>query len=238
MTIPVHVHATTATRLPAEEVARRLRTSPDLLATAATGRAHEATRRLAASGGFRSPAAPTVTTRPPEDDELGALIVRWSGDEDATGWPSMLAWVVPTATAEGTRVALLSPRHPGVDLSTNRIDKRWRDGLARTAASTFLTDLVGLVETVTAGAGPDDGRAVAWRPDTIGTDDQPHRREGAPVTELGGDPACWRHACCPTCGQVLEDGVPQTCPPSSPEAGAEGPADGDDARDGGGGTSA
>lgn len=161
MSIPVHVHATTATALPAAEFVHLLRTSPDLLATAATARAHEATRTLAASGGFRSQAAPIVSTRAPEDGELGTLVVRWSGDEDATGWPSMLAWVVPTVTADGPRVALLSPRHPGVDLSTNRVDKRWRDKLARTAASAFLTGLVELVESTSASADPDDGRAVA-----------------------------------------------------------------------------
>jgi hypothetical protein len=161
MSIPVHVHATTATQLGADEVVRRLATSPDLLATAATGRAYEATRTLAAAGGFRSHAAPTVTTRPPEGDELGALVVRWTGDEDATGWPSMLAWIVPTATADGTRVALLSPRHPGVDLSTNRVDKRWRDKLARTAASAFLTGVVELLQATSAAAGPDDGCTVA-----------------------------------------------------------------------------
>lgn len=44
------------------------------------------------------------------------------------------------------------------------------------------------------------------------------------MTDLGGDPACWLHAVCPTCGQVLEDGVPHTCP--SPAVRAAGPPGG------------
>lgn len=47
--------------------------------------------------------------------------------------------------AGGTRLAVLSTRTPGVDVTTNRIDRQRRDRLARAAVEQFLVALAGLL---------------------------------------------------------------------------------------------
>lgn len=165
MTTPVHVHGTVPMMHSPEEVGEYLRANAHLLAVVATARAHESVTSLARSGGFRSRAVPSVEARLSEDDELGCVTVRWDGDEDATAWPAMTSWLVPLWATSGSRLALVSPRHPGVDLSTNRIDKLWRDRLARTAVHAFLTTIAQLIDL---GAGTPAPSASA---------------DGGPVTE-------------------------------------------------------
>jgi hypothetical protein len=120
-----------------------LRSDGPSLATEATAAALDTVGPLAISGGFPVRALPQVVARGPVDDELGCLTVDWRGDEDATGWPAMTLWIVPTPHPDGTRLALFSLRHPGFDLSTGRVDKVWRDRIARAAIRAFLVNLGG-----------------------------------------------------------------------------------------------
>ena len=147
MSIPIHAHQDVPVAASPGDVCRRLHADGHTLVVSATAAALTAGEPLREAGGFRSRALPIVDTRPPDDDEVGCLVVRWGGDEDATGWPSLDLWVVPSPTPDGgSRLLLLSPRHPGVDLSTNRVDKQWRERLARTAVRSFATALAGLLE--------------------------------------------------------------------------------------------
>jgi hypothetical protein len=145
--IPLHVHTTVALDVSAEAAHQRLRTDIEALAATATAEAIEATAPLARTGGFRATTLPGVHARPTKDDGLAAAVVVWTGDEEATGWPSMVLELVVAPSGGGRgRLALLSARHPGFDLSTNRIDKVWRDRLARTAVHAFATALARALE--------------------------------------------------------------------------------------------
>jgi hypothetical protein len=131
-----------------------LRADGPALATEATAAALDVIGPLAISGGFPVRALPQVSARGAAEDELGCLTVVWRGDEDATGWPAMTLWVVPTPDPEGTRLALFSPRHPGFDLSTGRVDKVWRDRIARAAIRAFLVNLGGALRAAPPKATP------------------------------------------------------------------------------------
>ncbi len=161
MALPLHVHETLTMRCDAVSVAERLRAAPTELATAATADAIRTGADLLRGGRFPARALPRVESRLP-DGELGSLVVRWSGDEEATGWPAMTLWVLVLPAADGaSTLALLSPRHPGYDLSTNRVDKVWRDRLARTAVRSFGTALRRLVEADRCDRAPDPAPALA-----------------------------------------------------------------------------
>jgi hypothetical protein len=145
--IPLHVHTTVALDVSAETAHQRLRTDIGALAATATAEAIETTAPLARTGGFRASVLPGVHVRPTKEDGVAAAVVVWTGDEEATGWPSMvLELVVTPADGNRGRLTVLSARHPGYDLSTNRIDKVWRDRLARTAVHAFATALARALE--------------------------------------------------------------------------------------------
>ena len=144
---PTFLHDTVTVPAPAEDVVRRLLDDPYGRAVRATDTALDQVAPILAAGRFRDPARPTVAVRPATDDELGAVIVQWDDveqprphlrREDATGWPTMTLTLVATPVDAGTRLAVLSPREPGYDLSVNRVDKHVRDQLARAAVHAFL----------------------------------------------------------------------------------------------------
>ena len=155
MTRPVHVHETVRLEREPAAVCRELREHGRDLVLLATAEALEAGLPLRETAGFRSHRLPIVTSRRPEGEEIGCLVVTWDADEEATGWPSLSLWIVPRPSSDGaTLLTLLSSCHPGVDLSTNRVDKVWRDRLARTAVRSFATALARLLATT----GSDQGR--------------------------------------------------------------------------------
>lgn len=169
MTIPIHVHETLRVAASAEAVAEHLRAAPELISTTATAEALTTNEALMRGGGFRARALPTVEARLTEAGEVGTLVTRWHGDEDATGWPAMSLTTLVTPVSDGTtELVFVSPRHPGVDLSTNRIDKVWRDRLARGAVRAFATALRDLLETATDGS-TEARPATTATPDLVGT---------------------------------------------------------------------
>ena len=81
--------------------------------------------------------------------------LRWSGDEDATVWPSLTAriLVVPDA-ADQARLAFLTPRSPRAELATRRLGRVHRERVVDVAVQRFLLELADRL------ADPETGRPV------------------------------------------------------------------------------
>lgn len=107
------------------------------LAEQATTAALAGARELLHAGRFRAPANPTVQTRIAQAGEPACAWVSWQGDEEATGWPQLELALLIDAGPDGSRLALLSTREPGYDLSVPRIDKQQRDQILRSAGPAF-----------------------------------------------------------------------------------------------------
>lgn len=178
MATPLHVHHAVTVAHPAEFVRRVLVSGAEPLVRRATEIAAEQVADLARRGGFDASYRPDVTARLPDDDELGALVATWSGDEEATGWPTMSASLVPTLTPTGTSLVLLSPRYPGYDVTTNRVDKVWRDRLTRTAMRSFLVALVAAVDEAAANEPTPAAVGVATRDEAADGQDLPEVTRG------------------------------------------------------------
>lgn len=133
-----------------------------LLLADPTGLAERATRVAVVraadalrAGGFRAPAAPRVGVRPGRTGVLGVLDLSWEGDEEATGWPRLTCTVLVEAYEAGSRLAVLSSREPGYDLSLNRIDRFARHQVLRQAGADLAAAIVGELDAAprTAGRG-------------------------------------------------------------------------------------
>jgi hypothetical protein len=138
---PRFVYATTWLPRPAEAVHAALIDDAAALSRRATTAALDHLASTLAAGRFRLVADPLVVTTVPGPGELGSVTVGWRTHEEATGWPAMDLTVLATGGDDGTRLALVSPRAPGYDLSVNRIDKHHRDRLGRVAPERFLHTL-------------------------------------------------------------------------------------------------
>jgi hypothetical protein len=146
---PRFTHALRSVDADVLDLAPRMAAAPADLAQRATAEAVARTRATWATGCFRAPAAPDVAARTTGLGELGVLRIGWRSDEEATGWPQLSWTVVLEPGAAGTRLAVLSAREPGYDLSVNRFDKQARDGLLRQAGGHVADALVAaLQETV------------------------------------------------------------------------------------------
>ncbi|HSK23979.1 MAG TPA: hypothetical protein VK906_12420 [Egicoccus sp.] len=169
MTSALHLHTVRHVDRPIDEVVTRLRQDIHALADAATASALDATSDVRA--GFALDVTPRVDARV-HDDGMAVVSVTWNDDsgrwppagpfpfaidptspwwhreEEHTGWPTMTLQVVVTPTVRGSRLAVLSTRTPGVDVSTNRIDRHRRDRLARAAVEQFLDALAELLAPV------------------------------------------------------------------------------------------
>lgn len=176
MTQPLFVHTTIPLHQDATEAARRLHRGGPAQVAAATTDALVETQMLRDSAGFRGRAEPRVAVRPPRDGELGVLAAQWESDAEATGWPSMeLLLTVAASGADGAaELVVLSPSHPGYDLTTNRIDKVWRDRLGRGSVRAFAMALARRLDDATvpqaAAEEATDGRSGAaerinWTPE-------------------------------------------------------------------------
>jgi hypothetical protein len=107
------------------------------LAERATVTAVTGARATLQAGRFRAPARPTVRVRLAQAGDPACAWVGWVGDEEATGWPQLELALLLDAHPAGTRLALLSTREPGYDLSLPRIDKHQRDQMLRSAGPAF-----------------------------------------------------------------------------------------------------
>lgn len=169
-----HLQATRRIAQPASRVDDLLRTEGRRLVTDATAAAVEATSTLHERR-FRRPVGPDLTVRS-GDVTSAVLRVGWDADappattsgtfpgtarwwrapEEATGWPTATFDLLVEPRAGGCQLAVLSDRPPGVDLSTNRIDRHLRDQLAREAFERFAEALGHLLERACSPSGGED----------------------------------------------------------------------------------
>lgn len=165
---PTYLHDVVTLAAPVEDVVRQLLDDPLGRATRATDIAVAEAVSLLTAGAFRASADPRVAVRPATDDELGAVVVQWDDveqrwphlrREDATGWPTMTLTLAATPARRGSRLAVLSPREPGYDLSVNRVDKHVRDQLVRAAVTSFLTAIADELRPTVAPPTPEDTSA-------------------------------------------------------------------------------
>lgn len=143
MVAPFHQYASVPLLASPAAAHERLMANPADLIAAATATALSLLEPLIRSWGLSPIALPSLTTTPTEPDTIGSVEVRWSGDEDKTGWPSLLArlLVVPACPNTGARIVLLSPRSPGAELATNRLGRLYRRRIVSVATQRFLHDL-------------------------------------------------------------------------------------------------
>lgn len=125
----------------------RLMTDLQGLAEQATASVIADTREHLQAGRFRASATPTVMTRFAQAGEPASAWIRWRGDEEATGWPQLDLALLIEARSAGSRIALLSTREPGYDMSRLRIDKRQRDEILRSAGPAFAVAICGGLAT-------------------------------------------------------------------------------------------
>lgn len=146
MPIPLHQYASVPVSAPAAEVHRRLRTGARELVATATAEALTAMGRQAQPWGFRLSEVPVTTARATESRELGSIAVRWTGREDATGWPALTGRLVVVAdAARASRLLFVSPRSPQAELATIRLDRLHRLRMTQVGIQRFLLDLAGML---------------------------------------------------------------------------------------------
>jgi hypothetical protein len=169
-----HLQATRPIASPASPVDAALRVDGERLVTLATAHAVTATTALQARGRFRRPPEPHVTVlvgatgsatlraswdaerRPTSAPDTFAGTSRWwRPEEEETGWPTATFDLLVEPRSNGCRIAVLSDRPVGADLSTNRGDRHVRDRLARDAFGCFLDALAALLDGAGPGSGPE-----------------------------------------------------------------------------------
>jgi hypothetical protein len=114
----------------------------DDLATSATAVALSRADADLETGRFRAPARPRVEARPAWPNEPATVWIRWVSDEEATGWPQLDLALLIEARGERARLAVLSPREAGYDLSRNRLDKHQRHRILQQAGGHLAAALV------------------------------------------------------------------------------------------------
>ena len=154
MTAPWHQHASVPLAGSPSAIHRRLVADPTTAVATATGLGLTRLEPLVRSWGLPPSTLPNVAARPTEPDEVGAVELRWSGDEDATAWPSLLArlMVVPDHATTEARLVFLTPRSPRAELATLRIDRVHRERIVDTAVQRFLHELAAQVRQPVAAA--------------------------------------------------------------------------------------
>lgn len=155
MPLPFHQYASIPVTEPASELHERLLANSADAVASATARGLERLAPLVRSRGLTPSAVPTVDTRLTGEDEIGAVEVTWSGDEEVTAWPSMVGrmLVVPDA-AGGSRLVFLARRSPAMELATIHLGRLHRRQVVNLAIQRFLHELAtGLGATPARGPG-------------------------------------------------------------------------------------
>jgi hypothetical protein len=148
---PLFVHHLRSSGPDPDAVLATLTDAPEVLSARITDHVLSRTRAPLAAGRFRSAPDPTIDTRLVGPNEPGALLVGWSSNEEATGWPQLQLAIGIEATARGSRLVVLSAREPGYDLSRNRADKAQRHQILHEfGAHVADAVLLGRPETVAA----------------------------------------------------------------------------------------
>lgn len=160
---PSFVHAVRDVHSGAVEVARHLADEIEDLAPSVTQAAVAAAKERLDAGRFRAVATPSVSTAAGRLGELATVRIRWSGDEEATGWPALDLALAVVALPDGrARLVAHSTREPAYDLSRNRGDKQVRHDVLARAAGDVLDALVPWLEAdPRSGVVPDDAALLA-----------------------------------------------------------------------------
>ena len=142
MASPWHQHASVPVHGTPSIIHERLTTDPAAVVATATAAALARLEPLVRSWGLTPATLPAVTTQATDADAVGAVQLRWSGDEDATVWPSLTAriLVVPDAPDQA-RLVLLTPRSPRAELATRRLERVHRERVVDVAVQRFLLEL-------------------------------------------------------------------------------------------------
>ncbi len=143
MTVPFHQYASVPLAISASVATERLRADPVEHLTSATATSLRAVAPAFERLGLSPTGLPAIRARITDAEELGAVEVVWEGDEQLTGWPSLLArLLVAPEEPEGTsRLVLLSPRSPEADLQVAALDRLHRLRVVDVALQCFLHDL-------------------------------------------------------------------------------------------------
>lgn len=160
---PVFVHHLQTVHLDPDELAHRLTDDPAVLAADVTTAAINAAAEPLAAGRFRAPATPRADVHETPAGQLGVLELGWASDEEATGWPRMSLVLAVEAAPGGSRLAVLSTREPGYDLSLNRIDKHQRDQVIRDVGYHVTEAILGRLPSVSARPSMLAGDSLAMR---------------------------------------------------------------------------
>ncbi len=138
---PMFLHHIQGLGVDADTAHRWLLAKLDDLARSATAVAVSRAHASLQAGRFRAPARPHVETRPARPDEPATVWIRWGSDEGATGWPQLDLGLLVEAQGDRARLAMLSPREPGYDLSLNRIEKQQRHQILQRAGADLAAAL-------------------------------------------------------------------------------------------------
>jgi hypothetical protein len=142
MTAPWHLYSSVTLDASPEDVRGRLVADPAGSVTAATAAAISSVAPLVRAWGLTPSALPTVTADVPGLEDLGAVELRWSGDEHRTGWPSLRAELMVTPADDGrARLAFVSDRDPRTDLGTIAVGRAHRQRVVAVAARATLEAL-------------------------------------------------------------------------------------------------
>lgn len=147
MPTPLHQYASVPVSADAAEVHRQLRADAEDLVAAATADALTTMGRQAERWGLRISEVPVTIGRATEPTEFGSIEVRWTGREDATGWPALTGRLVVVPEDEtASRLLFVSPRSPHVEFATSRLDRLYRQRLTNVGIQRFLHDLAGQLQ--------------------------------------------------------------------------------------------
>jgi hypothetical protein len=158
MNVPLHTFPPRPVRLPVDEAFRRLTGDPQPTVVSATAAALERRTPLLRRWGVVARSLPSVTAEVTGDGGPGVVVIRWRGDEAATGWPAMTARLLLTPTPDGgSELTLATTRHPSLGLAAPTLDRFHRERAVRVLVAAFLEALADA-----------SGQAPARTPDLLG----------------------------------------------------------------------
>ncbi len=139
MTVPFHQYASAPLAISASVAAERLTADPVDHITSATATSLRAVAATFERLGLSPSALPATRARITDAEELGAVEVVWEGDEQLTGWPSLVGRLLVVPESGGTsRLVLLSTRSPEADLQVVALGRLHRLRVVDVALQSFL----------------------------------------------------------------------------------------------------
>jgi hypothetical protein len=147
MTIPLHHFPASPIALSVDEAHRRLTADAQGVVVAATADVLDRCTPTLRRWGVVPRALPTVATAATDAGELGAVAVRWRGDEAATGWPAMSARLLLTPTRSGgCELTLATTRAPSFGLAVTQVGRVHGERAVHVLVAAFLRSLATSLE--------------------------------------------------------------------------------------------